>query len=316
LVIRGLTSASFFIASGSGLFFAFQSKQNAPWFKLLTQRVAKILPILIAGYFLHLPYFSAARLLLHSTAADWRQLMQCDTLQNICYSIIILQVVLVGLKKRFRVFLAAFAIMLLVLGLTPVIHTRLASPMILVQLLTHRYGSLFPLFPFAAYIFCGTVLAIILSRLRENKGFGLVRKYFLGSGFLIFIVSFFLKMEVLQLFSFRIGLIMVLIGLLTLAEGKTGKIISFFQAIGKESLVIYLIHLMIVYGSVVNPGFRQFFGDRLSALPGISIALGLAAVMIGLGWAWNYFKCTKPRAAKLARNALIAVLLVFFILRS
>jgi hypothetical protein len=151
--------------------------------------------------------------------------------------------------------------------------------------------------------------------LREKGGFGLVRKYFFGAGLFILIVSFILKTEVLQLFSFRIGSIMILIGLLTFAEGKTGKIIAFFQAIGKESLVIYLIHLMIVYGSVINPGFRQFFGDRLAALPGLSVALGLAAVMIGLGWAWNHFKCTKPRFAKLARNALIALLLAFFIFK-
>jgi hypothetical protein len=315
IIFRGLTSASFFIASGSGLYFAFQSKQNAPWFNLLAQRVAKILPILLAGYFLHLPYLSATRLFFHSTAAEWRQLMQCDTLQNICYSIILLQIVLVVFKKRFRVFLAALSLMLLILGLTPFIHARLILPMILVQLFTHRFGSQFPLVPFAAYIFCGTVLAIILSVLREKGGFVLVRKYFFGAGLFILIVSFILKTEVLQLFSFRIGSIMILIGLLTFAEGKTGKIIAFFQAIGKESLVIYLIHLMIVYGSVINPGFRQFFGNRLAALPGLSVALGLAAVMIGLGWAWNHFKCTKPRFAKLARNALIALLLAFFIFK-
>jgi hypothetical protein len=37
--------------------------------------------------------------------------------------------------------------------------------------------------------------------------------------------------------------------------------------------------------------------------------------MIGMGWAWNYFKCSKPRVAKLTRNALIALLAAFFILK-
>jgi acyltransferase len=313
IVFRGLTSASFFIASGSGLFFAFQSKRDAPWFRLLIQRLTKILPILIAGYFLHLPYLSAVRLFFHSTSGDWRQLMQCDTLQNICYSIIILQVILVALIKRSRVFLTALVLMLLVLGFTPLIHARLISPVVLVQLFTPKYGSLFPLFPFAAYIFGGTVLAIILSALREKGGFGLVRKYFFSAGLALLVVSFWLKMPVFGLYCFRIGSIMIFVGLLTFAEGKTGKIIHFFQAIGKESLVIYLIHLMIVYGSVINPGFRQYIGDRLSALPGSMIALGLAAVMVSMGWIWNRFKCVKPGYAKLFRNALIAVLLAFFI---
>ena len=315
IVFRGLTSASFFIASGSGLFFAFQSKRGIPGFTLLTQRVAKILPILFAGYFLHLPYFSATRLLFHSTAADWRQLMQCDTLQNICYSIIILQIIMVTGQKRFRIFLAALVMMILILGLTPIIHARLTKPMIPVQLFTHHYGSLFPLFPFAAYIFCGAVLAFILSALREKNGFRLVRKYFLGTGLFIFGVSFFLKLTVLQLFFFRIGAIMALIGFLTYTEGRTGKFISFFQAIGKESLVIYLIHLMIVYGSVINSGFRQLFGGKLSAPAGLSVALGFAAVMIGLGWAWNRLKCAQPRMARIGRNALIALLVAFFILK-
>jgi hypothetical protein len=313
IVFRGLTSASFFLASGSGLFFAFQSKRDDPWFRLLVQRVAKILPILIAGYFLHLPYFSAFRLFFHSTSGDWRQLMQCDTLQNICYSIIILQVVLVALKYRSRVFPTALGLTLLVLGFTPLIHARLTSPAILVQLFTQKFGSLFPLFPFAAYIFFGTVLAIILSALKQKGGFGLVRRYFFGAGLALLAISFLQKTQVFELFCFRIGSIMVLIGILTYAEGKTGKVIAFFQAIGKESLVIYLIHLMVVYGSVLNPGFRRFFGDRLSARAGISVALGLAAAMIGLGWTWNRFKRAEPRYAKLFRNALIAALLAFFI---
>ncbi len=313
VMIRGLTSASFFIASGCGLYFAFQSKKDRPWYVLLGQRVGRILPILLAGYFLHLPYLSATRLLFHSQALDWRQLMQCDTLQNICYSIIILQVLLVIAQRRNRVFFTAFAAMVLVLAFTPMVHARESGPMILVQLFTHTYGSLFPLFPFAAYIFGGCVLAAGLSYLRERGGLSLVRRCLGPLGLIMFGLSFFIHFPVVQQFTFRVGLITVLIAGLTYAEGLTGGLMKVIQAIGKESLVVYLIHLMIVYGSVVNPGFRQWFGGRLLAGPAVAVALGLATVMLAMGWSWNNAKVRWPRYARFFRNALVALLLVFLL---
>lgn len=314
IMIRGLTSASFFIASGSGLYFAFQSKKNRPWYQLLGQRVGRILPILLAGYFLHLPYLSATRLLFHSQALDWRQLMQCDTLQNICYSIIILQVLLVITQRRNRVFFTALAAMVLVLAFTPMVHAWKSGPMILVQLFTHAYGSLFPLFPFAAYIFGGCALAAGLSYLRERGGLPLVRRCLGPLGLIMFGLSFIIRLPAVQQFTFRVGLITVLIAGLTFAEGLTGGLMKVVQAIGKESLVVYLIHLMIVYGSVVNPGFRQWFGSRLPALTALTVALGLATAMLALGWSWNTAKVCWPRYARLFRNALIALLVTLFIL--
>lgn len=314
VMIRGLTSASFFIASGCGLYFAFQSKKDRPWFQLLGQRIGRILPILLAGYFLHLPYLSAIRLLFHSRALDWRQLMQCDTLQNICYSIIVLQSLLVFTRRRNRVFFAALTATALVLGLTPLVHAWSTGPMILVQLFTPTYGSLFPLFPFAGYIFGGCMLAAGLSFLRERGGLSLARWILGPAGLIMFGLSFFIHSPAVQQFTFRVGLITVLIAGLTYAEGLTGGLMKIIQAIGRESLVVYLIHLMIVYGSVINPGFRQWFGGRLLAGPAITVALGLAAVMLTMGWSWNTAKIRWPKYARLFRNALVALLLVFLVL--
>lgn len=314
IMIRGLTSASFFIASGAGLYFAFQSKKDQPGHRLLAQRLSRIIPILLAGYFLHLPYLSAARLFFHSTARDWRQLMQCDTLQNICYSIIILQVLLLCARTRGKIFATASVLMLFFLSAAPLLHRRLNQPMILVQLFTPRFGSLFPLFPFAAYIMAGSVLASGLSYLRDVSGLSGVRKYFTMAGSLLFGISFFLRLPVFQLFAFRVGLIMILLSLLTLAEGKSGTLIRFFQAMGRESLVVYLIHLMIVYGSVINSGFRQWWGDTLNSAAATGTALGLATVMLALGWWWHTLKNRRPVLARHFRNILIALLVFFFLI--
>lgn len=314
VMVRGLTSASFFIASGAGLYFAFQSKKDQPGRRLLTQRLSRIIPILLAGYFLHLPYLSAARLFFHATAQDWRQLMQCDTLQNICYSIIILQVLLLCTRTRGKIFTTASALMLFILSAAPLLHSRLNRPMILVQLFTPRFGSLFPLFPFAAYIMAGTVLAASLSYLREILGLSGVRKYFNAAGTFLFGISFFLHQPVFQQFTFRVGLIMILLSFLTFVEGKSGPLIKFFQAIGRESLVVYLIHLMIVYGSVINPGFRQWWGETLNAAAAISISLIFAAVMLFMGWWWHTLKDRRSAFARHFRNILIALLLFFFLI--
>lgn len=313
LFLRGLTSASFFLASGAGLYFAFIGKRDRTWHALFLERLARIVPILVAGYFLHLPVFSGYRLLFHSTAADWRQLLQCDTLQNICYSIVILQLLLVTLREWNRIMAVLVPVTLAILGATPLIHARLTGPMVLVQLFTHRFGSLFPLFPFSAYIFTGAIVAAAISRLREAGGLPLARACLLASGAALVAVSLVARLPVFPQYASRIGLILVIVGILTWAEGVISPVTRLCQAIGRESLVVYLVHLVIVYGSVVNRGFSQLLGETLGLLPGLALALGLALVMTALGWSWHQVKRLWPARAKAGRNVVVAFLVLWFL---
>ena len=71
-----------------------------------------------------------------------------------------------------------------------------------------------------------------------------------------------------------------------------------FGAVAQETLLIYFVHLCIVYGSIWNRGLAQIFGPTLGPGRTVVCVVLLLAAMAGLAWYWNWWKHTKPRAAR------------------
>jgi hypothetical protein len=71
-----------------------------------------------------------------------------------------------------------------------------------------------------------------------------------------------------------------------------------FGAVAQESLIIYFVHLCLVYGSVWNSGLRQAFGETLAPVATLPIALGLISLMAVLAWQWNRCKHHRPATAR------------------
>ncbi|MFO7523991.1 MAG: hypothetical protein R6W68_00925, partial [Ignavibacteriaceae bacterium] len=53
---------------------------------------------------------------------------------------------------------------------------------------------------------------------------------------------------------------------------------------------IYVVHLMILYGSAWNPGLNHVFGKSLYFIPTLSVALAMIITMTTLVWLINKFK--------------------------
>jgi hypothetical protein len=71
-----------------------------------------------------------------------------------------------------------------------------------------------------------------------------------------------------------------------------------FGAVAQETLLIYFVHLCIVYGSVWNTGLAQVYGEQLAPLPVVAVVAALVAAMTVLAWRWNAIKHRSPRAAR------------------
>jgi hypothetical protein len=82
-----------------------------------------------------------------------------------------------------------------------------------------------------------------------------------------------------------------------------------FGAVAQESLVIYFIHLCIVYGSVWNQGLVQLIGVTLRPIQTLPIVLALVGSMVLFAWYWNWFKHHRPRVARYVMIA-VAVTLI------
>ncbi|MEO0095157.1 MAG: acyltransferase family protein [candidate division WOR-3 bacterium] len=315
-ILRGLTAPAFLIASGCGLAFSICRKRNLKRHEIFKQRILRIFPILIAGYFLHLPRFSLYQLLTQTSKEEIMQFFQCDILQTIGWTILLLQIILIFVKEKRVIITGSIIGVLLVLYFTPAVNNSIKSPNFFTQLLTPKFGSNFPLFPFASYLIFGLLFGMLFYEVSQKIESRLLNILIFISGCVFFGSSFLMKIENFNLFYLRTGLLLILISVFLLFEFKTSRILDFFGAIGQESFLIYIVHIIIVYGSVLNVknNFAHYFGPTLNAGSSILLALSLIVFMLAMGHAWHYFKTKNSVASKILKNCLIALILLRFLL--
>jgi hypothetical protein len=103
------------------------------------------------------------------------------------------------------------------------------------------------------------------------------------------------------LFLIRVGCVGLLLALFALFTPARAASQSVWRWLAQESLLIYFVHVCILYGSIWNPGLRQWIGPTLSPLPTLACICLLLAAMMLLGWTWNWIKRAEPRRSYLLR---------------
>ncbi|MCU0343286.1 MAG: DUF1624 domain-containing protein [Ignavibacterium sp.] len=154
-------------------------------------------------------------------------------------------------------------------------------------------GSLFPLFPWAGYVVLGGVLGSYLARnplvFKTNKfslnlalfGFALI---FISEMWLFiagkyFHYSYTPSSYKLDTIIFRVGFVLVLNALVSFISQKIESIPRIIILIGRNTLLIYVVHLMILYGSAWNPGLSNMFRSSLKVPETILFALLMITLM-------------------------------------
>jgi len=176
-------------------------------------------------------------------------------------------------------------------------------PLPLAGYLNTNTGSLFPLFPWLAFLVAGGILGSFLAR---NPGafksniFSLV----LGiSGFGLVLISMLFDLfthdlgyHVIEpsstpnLVIFRLGIVLVLNSLVSFIALKAETIPRFIILVGRNTLLIYVVHLLILYGSAWNPGISGFWGSELDGWQSFGAALIMLTLMTLLVLIIHLFK--------------------------
>jgi uncharacterized membrane protein len=153
-------------------------------------------------------------------------------------------------------------------------------------------GSLFPLFPWAGYVVSGGVLGSYLAKhplvFKTNKFsinlavFGFAFIIIAGASLLIsekyFGVPVADSSNELETIVFRLGFVLVLNSIVSFISQKIESIPKFIILIGRNTLLIYVVHLVILYGSAWNPGLILLFGGAFK----VSYTIFSAILMITL----------------------------------
>jgi uncharacterized membrane protein len=308
---RGLTSCLFLLLSG----FAFSLATTRHWpthTKLspaVFRRARRFLLFIALGYALHFPVYRFSELTRVSDER-WQSFLAVDVLQLIGATFLAVQLLVLAVRSR-RAFMAvSFLLAIAVIAATPAMWSidwtsSVALP--LAAFLSPSTGSQFPLFPWIAYVLIGAAAGQLYARWGAAHLSSFANWVLLVPGVVLIVVSLYagpalfgtgeLSWVPAQVLV-RLGACFMVLSVVAQASRFIGQLPHVFGAVAQESLVIYFVHLCIVYGSIWNRGLASFYGESLAPIPTVGIVIALVAAMTLLAWHWNRLKHIRPRSAR------------------
>ncbi len=248
------------------------------------------------GYLLRYP---TARVLdfRYVTSEKWSMFFAVDALHLIGFGLLFI-ILLVYLVKRFNIkfpVITSFFI-LLILFITPIakqVSFMNYIPEYLAAYLNNKTGSHFPFLPWLIYILSGSILGYYL---RNNAGVFKKKtfSYKLSALGISMIAMFFILSYVQDLqfngksiwlssFSIiflRLGYVVLLNGIVSLVVRKIKSIPKIIIETGRHTLLLYAVHLVILYGSAWSLGLSYFYERSFNTVETVLAAMAMLSLML------------------------------------
>jgi len=191
-------------------------------------------------------------------------------------------------------------------------------PLVFASYLSPATGSQFPLIPWFAYVLLGAGLGQIYGHWGAAHLTAFANRYLVGLGGALLVAAGIFSRVPLEPFGpsdfwstspnqflIRAGAVLVVLGAIAHLGRGIMRLPHVFVAVAQESLVIYFVHLCIVYGSIWNIGLRQSFGATLPPGRVLAVILVVVLAMGVLAYAWNWCKHAHRKIARVLSLATI-----------
>lgn len=333
--LDGLVAPSFLFASG--LAYAITTRRKIGEYLSfgwpLFRQFGRLIFILLIGYSLHIPKFNYHHLVHEASHEAWMVFWQVDVLHCIAVSLIILQILLLIFRSERRLYQAVLVVTAAVVVGTPVVWSVdwwLILPAPIAAYFNGQHYSLFPLFPWSAFLFAGALTGHYYAQARSAQvegaeprmmrsaawvGLGMVAGSFALhplAGAVYPIYDYWRTSP--SFFFLRAGLVMLLCSGLFLYEQRRGanpkSVVTLF---GRESFVVYVTHLMLIYGKFGPNSFTQIVGQSFGYAEALLMTLLVVLLMFALASGWARVRQEPPRTKRTIELVVLAgFLLVFF----
>jgi len=319
---RGFTAPTFLLLSGFSFALATIRRfdDHLTFGPKVWARLRKFAFFVLLGYSMHFPVHSV-RDLSSAAPTSWQSFLQVDVLQTIGFSLIALQLLVLAVRHKTR-FAIVTVTAALAVGLTaPLLwNSALVNslPLALRSALIGTGGSLFPLLPWCAYVFLGAGLGTIYLTVANSSNTML--KAFVPAGLALMLAG--MRSEHLavriygglnfwpttpHLFVTRVGFVLAVLGLATFATPLMQSSSTTLRSLAEESLLVYFIHVDLLYGSVWNRGLRNYLGGSLTFAQAYCWVIVMIAAMTALALYWNRAKKSHPLPSRALRTCVIAL---------
>lgn len=311
---RGLTSSLFLLLSG----FAFSIATarhwavQVQWSPAVVKRARRFALFILLGYSLHVP---PTRLggLAHASDADWRAFLAVDVLQLIGVTFFGVQALVMMARTERRFMRATIVLAAAVTAAAPAVWSvdwTGPLPLLLASYLSPATGSLFPVVPWAAFVLIGAALGQSYAHWGASHLVRYANARLIVPG--VVLVALWLALGLLPASPFgtgphtnvpalmliRAGVCLVLVGGVAHLSRRMTQLPHIVGALAQESLLVYFVHLCIVYGSPWNVGLARLYGSTLTPLTLLVTIVLVIGAMTLLAWYWNWWKHTRPRLAR------------------
>ena len=108
-----------------------------------------------------------------------------------------------------------------------------------------------------------------------------------------------------HLFIARIGFVTAVLGLATFVERFLPVAPRTMQSLAEESLLVYFVHVVLLYGSSWITGIKEYLGSSMSFAHAYLLVIALVAIMLTMAYHWNRTKRNYPVPSMLLRFIIV-----------
>lgn len=310
--MRGFTAPIFMFTAG--MIFTYLLKSDHYEFSKnprVKKGLKRGLMLIAIGYLLRYPTYRIFDFS-YVSQRQWDIFFAVDALHLIGFGMLVILLSLyVGKKLKINLnFVLTFLILILLTVSSFIARVEWNNylPQILSSYLTRSYGSFFPLFPWLIYVLSGALLGNFLYKNDEiylKKRFSFIVSLIGLSLVLISSVLFYLESITegeIKYWMFMNGYIFVRVGYVVLINGLMAFIVRKFNTIpkiirdtGKKTLMLYVIHIVILYGSAWFPGLYKYYSKSFTPVETIIAVVLMLGLMLSIVQFTEKYKSIKRR---------------------
>jgi len=328
--INGLVAPAFLFVSGFAFIVSSERRLDdlRKYGKYFRNKLTRLGLIFLAGYSLHLPLFSFSRIVNDSSSDSIITWFNVDILQCIGAGLLFLLFLRIIIKKESLFYGLLISIVILISLISPVIWKIDFGdflPLFFADYFNSMYGSFFPIFPWLFFLFSGAVMSRFYIASRNNnheKSF--IKKLFVCGLIPVFLGHFFfsdffnssifsIRPNPLFLFQ-RLGYLLLIASFFWYYTYKREVKKSFVLDVSRESLLIYWLHLEVIFSKIWNgKSLEELVAKSFSVAECLATTLLLVVLMVIAAKLWGGFKKKYPFYTRPVTSTVIILAIIVFI---
>lgn len=295
-LLRGFTAPMFLLVSGAVQVFANKRLETGKLSKkTLYKRIRISLILIFIGYTLGLPV-SHFYELVNINDEQWLSFFAVNILQTIGVSLLFVIFLFYITRNSLQLGIISFILSIIIIMTTTLVHNYdwfYYTPHFIASYFSHSSNSIFSLFPFTAYMLLGVSVGAFLTFYTSEQRVKILINYGFIAGILLLFLSLPYNKFTWEIDSFgafvkylnsyerispglsfqRLGFVLIEISFLSIIYKYTDKLRGIYVLLGKRAILIYVIHLFIIYGTPFTNGLVKFGNKSLGNLESILIAI-------------------------------------------